>query len=95
MKTAPGIKRHAMHASTKAIRLLSPTFGVKKPLLFKAFLPNSKEEILNNLQNERFLVLKVLIQTHFPVPRPNLFPFQFPFLNFFAPAAVVESIVIT
>ena len=95
MKADPGIKRHAMHASTKAIRLLSPTFGVKKPLLFKAFLPNSKEEILNNLQNERFLVLKVLIQTHFPVPRSNLFPFQFPFLNFFAPAAVVESIVIT
>ena len=95
MKVDPGIKRHAMQVSTKAIRLLSPTFGVKKPLLFKAFLPNSKEEILNNLQNERFLVLKVLIQTHFPVPRPNLFPFQFPFLNFFAPAAVVESIVIT
>ena len=40
MKADPGIKRHAMHASTKAIRLLSPTFGVKKPpLLFKAFLP--------------------------------------------------------
>ena len=66
MKADPGIKMHAIHASTKAIRLLSPTFGVKKPLLFKAFLPNSKEEILNNLQNERFFGVKGAHSNSFP-----------------------------